>query len=129
MAFSIFDYLDKLEPAKEKHAYICPVCGGDRLTVDPKNGKYSCWHGCECRDIREKIAPWNGLNSNYLDRLQKQAQKRREENRRIQEEKERQTSGLDDFLSARDAKLKDWLNTMGLSLAASGRLAPAGTFR
>ncbi|MBD2309949.1 hypothetical protein H6G17_31605 [Chroococcidiopsis sp. FACHB-1243] len=54
--FSILDHIDKLTPAKEKGRYICPVCEGNNLTVS-KNGAYQCWNGCECREIREAIAP------------------------------------------------------------------------
>lgn len=57
--FDILAYIDALEPTKRKNRYICPVCGGNDLTVDPKTGKYQCWHGCECRDIREALAPWD----------------------------------------------------------------------
>ncbi len=55
--FSILDYLKKLEPAREGR-YICPVCGGHNLTINKRSAAYKCWNGCECRDIREAIAPW-----------------------------------------------------------------------
>ena len=57
-AFDIRDHLDKLTPAKGKNRYICPVCEGNNLTINPETGKYKCWNECECRDIREAIAPW-----------------------------------------------------------------------
>ena len=62
-AFSILDHIDKLEPAKGNNRYICPVCGGNDLTIEPKTGKYQCWHGCECSDIREALSPWKDLAS------------------------------------------------------------------
>jgi putative DNA primase/helicase len=58
VGFSILNYIDKLTPAKGKDRYDCPVCGGNNLTVNPKNGKYKCWNGCDCKDIREAIAPF-----------------------------------------------------------------------
>ena len=66
-AFRILDHIDKLKPAKgsdcaprtpQADRYICPVCGGNNLTIEPNTGKYQCWNGCECSDIREAISPW-----------------------------------------------------------------------
>ena len=55
--FDIRNFTDRLTPAKGSNRYICPVCGGNNLTIDPNSTKYQCWSGCECRDIREAIAP------------------------------------------------------------------------
>ncbi len=63
-AFSILDHIDKLEPAKGSDRYICPVCDGNDLTIEPKTGKYQCWHGCECSEIREAISPWSEIVAN-----------------------------------------------------------------
>ena len=62
-AFNILNHIDKLEPAKGSERYICPVCGGNDLTIETKTGKYQCWHGCECSDIREAVSPWKDLAS------------------------------------------------------------------
>ncbi|MBD2358923.1 hypothetical protein H6G41_30725 [Tolypothrix sp. FACHB-123] len=56
--FDIRNFIEKLTPTKEKNRYICPVCEGNNLTIDQKTGKYQCWNGCECRDIREAVSPW-----------------------------------------------------------------------
>ena len=56
--FDIRNFTDRLTRASEKNRYICPVCGGNNLTINPKDGKYKCWNECECRDIREAISPW-----------------------------------------------------------------------
>jgi putative DNA primase/helicase len=57
-SFDIRDHLDKLQPGKEKNKYICPVCGGHNLGVDPKTGKYRCFTSeCASADIREAIRP------------------------------------------------------------------------
>ena len=56
--FDIRDHLEKLASAKEKNRYICPVCQGNNLTIEPETGEYQCWNGCECRDIREAVSPW-----------------------------------------------------------------------
>lgn len=58
MNFQILEHIDKLTPAKEKGRYICPECGGNNFTFS-KDGAYSCWNGCERKDIRDKIAPLN----------------------------------------------------------------------
>jgi putative DNA primase/helicase len=56
--FDIRDHLDKLQPGKEKNKYICPVCGGQNLGIDPKTGKYRCFTSeCASADIREAIRP------------------------------------------------------------------------
>ena len=57
-SFNIRNFSDRLEPAKEKNKYFCPVCKGNDLSIQPDTGKYQCFHGCECRDIREAVAPW-----------------------------------------------------------------------
>ncbi len=58
-SFDIRNFLDRLTPTNKKNRYFCPVCDGHNLTIDPKTGKYKCWNGCECRDIREALAPWD----------------------------------------------------------------------
>ena len=58
--FNILDYVEKLTPAKGKDRYICPSCQNDNLTIN-KDGAYQCWNGCECKDIREVIAPFNAF--------------------------------------------------------------------
>lgn len=62
--FDIRDFLDQLEPSKEKGKYICPVCSGKNLGIDLKSGKYTCFNGCECRDIRETLKPWSEVSKN-----------------------------------------------------------------
>lgn len=56
MSFEILNFEDKLEPSKPGR-YKCPICQGDNFTIS-KEGAYSCWHGCEPKDLREAIAPW-----------------------------------------------------------------------
>ena len=77
--FSILEYLSKLTSAGKKNRYYCPVCGGNDLTVKPKSGAYKCWHGCECRDIREALSPWNESKKSYypeVTRSQTKAKKK-----------------------------------------------------
>lgn len=57
--FDIRNFLENLTPTKEKNRYICPVCEGHNLTIEPNTGEYQCWNGCECKDIREAIKPWS----------------------------------------------------------------------
>lgn len=54
--FSILDHIDKLEPAKGDR-YTCPVCQGHNLTLNKHSGAYQCWNGCECKEIRDALAP------------------------------------------------------------------------
>jgi len=58
LTFDIRNFLDQLETTKEKNKYICPNCQGHNLSIEPKTGKYTCYNGCECRDIREALKPW-----------------------------------------------------------------------
>ena len=60
--FKILDHLDKLEAAKGGR-YICPSCQGHNLTINKQTGAYQCWNGCECRDIRDMIAPLPNRNN------------------------------------------------------------------
>ncbi|MGL5080657.1 MAG: DUF3987 domain-containing protein [Microcoleaceae cyanobacterium] len=57
--FNILDWLDRLTPAQERNKYYCPVCSGNDLSISPTTGEYSCFHGCDRRDIREAIRPWS----------------------------------------------------------------------
>ena len=57
--FDIRNFTESLTPSKEKNKYICPVCEGHNLSVNPKDGKYQCFNGCACEDIRETIKPWD----------------------------------------------------------------------
>ena len=57
--FDIRNFIESLTPAAEKNKYICPVCQGHNLSINPANGKYSCFNDCECKDIREAIKPWS----------------------------------------------------------------------
>jgi hypothetical protein len=56
-AFDIRNLTDRLEPAKGKNRYICPACNGGNLTIDPEDGAYQCWNGCNTSEIREAIRP------------------------------------------------------------------------
>ncbi|OUC11581.1 MAG: hypothetical protein B0A82_26880 [Alkalinema sp. CACIAM 70d] len=65
-AGSILDHLDKLESVKGGK-YICPVCGGNNLTVATKGkdtGAATCWSGgCSWKSIMDVIAPLPPRNS------------------------------------------------------------------
>jgi putative DNA primase/helicase len=82
-AFSSFDirnFQDQLEPSKAKNKFICPVCGGNDLSIVPETGKYRCFNNCECKDIREAIKPWAEVlaeraGANYTPSLNRLAAK------------------------------------------------------
>jgi len=44
MAFSILDYIEKLEPSDHPGKYICPACGGNDLSINTNNGAYNCFN-------------------------------------------------------------------------------------
>lgn len=79
--FDIRNLIDRLTPTGKRNRYFCPVCKGNDLTIDPQTGEYRCWHGCECRDIREAIAPWKDRkrqkkSKNYNPHLPPQPKKK-----------------------------------------------------
>ncbi|MEM7556069.1 MAG: hypothetical protein AAF378_18610, partial [Cyanobacteria bacterium P01_A01_bin.84] len=55
--FDIRNYLERLIPTGQKNRFVCPVCNGSNLTIQPETGAYQCWNGCEVADIRQAIAP------------------------------------------------------------------------
>jgi hypothetical protein len=60
MTFSILDFLDQLEPSKEKGKFICPACNGNDFSVNKHTGAYSCWHDtspAHRAEIRDTLAP------------------------------------------------------------------------
>jgi len=60
MTFSILDFLDQLEPSKEKGKFICPACNGNDFSVNKTTGAYSCWHDtspAHRAEIRDTLAP------------------------------------------------------------------------
>jgi putative DNA primase/helicase len=61
--FDIRDFTESLTPSKEKNKYICPVCEGHNLSINPGDGRYQCFNGCDCADIREALKPWQEVLS------------------------------------------------------------------
>lgn len=61
--FDIRNFSDRLTSTSKKNRYICPACGGNNLTINPKDGAYKCWNECECKAIREAIAPWDEVKT------------------------------------------------------------------
>ena len=55
--FSMLDHIDKLTPATSGK-FTCPACNGTNFSVNKTTGAYDCYDGCESRDIREAVAPW-----------------------------------------------------------------------
>lgn len=62
-SFDIREYVESgdLEPSpkREKDKYLCPVCGGHNLHVNPRTGAYKCFgnNKCKSKDIREELSP------------------------------------------------------------------------
>ncbi len=81
-SFDIRNFQDQLEPSKAKNKFICPVCGGNDLSIVPETGKYRCFNNCECKDIREAIKPWAEVvaeraGANYTPSLNRNAAKKK----------------------------------------------------
>ena len=57
--FDIRNFIESLTPSKEKNKYVCPVCEGHNLSINPGSGKYSCFNECDRSDIREALKPWS----------------------------------------------------------------------
>ncbi|ODH01455.1 hypothetical protein A4S05_28785 [Nostoc sp. KVJ20] len=79
-SFDIRNFQDQLEPSKAKDKFICPVCGGNDLSIVPETGKYQCFNGCECKHVREAIKPWAEVvaeraGANYTPSLNRLAAK------------------------------------------------------
>ncbi|MHC5610847.1 MAG: DUF5906 domain-containing protein [Nostoc sp.] len=79
-SFDIRNFQDQLEPSKAKDKFICPVCGGNDLSIVPETGKYRCFNGCECKHVREAIKPWAEVlaergGANYTPSLNRLAAK------------------------------------------------------
>lgn len=58
--FDIRNFIDQLEPTKEKGKYICPVCGGHNFSYDKSEPPvFTCWNKyCDRGEIREILNPW-----------------------------------------------------------------------
>ncbi|MEM7067132.1 MAG: virulence-associated E family protein [Cyanobacteria bacterium P01_B01_bin.77] len=85
--FDIRNHIDKLEPAKEKGKYICPVCNDDNFTIREKDGAFQCWStGCETRAIMDAIAPLPDKPTSHSKPKQrtKPRKSRKEKDREIQ---------------------------------------------
>ena len=65
--FQILDHLDRLNVVKEtrsEYHCTCPVCGDGGFKIKKKNGKYQSFKcGCEVKDIREAIRPWDEVKN------------------------------------------------------------------
>lgn len=58
LGFDIRNFIDAITPTEHKGRYICPVCNGNNFTINEETGAYQCWSGCDVRDIREAVSPW-----------------------------------------------------------------------
>jgi putative DNA primase/helicase len=63
--FDIRNFLDRLTPVRDEK-YICPVCANNNLSISAKTGKYQCWNGCDNKDIREAVSPWEEVKPTRL---------------------------------------------------------------
>lgn len=74
--FCMLDHIDKLTSVKGGK-FTCPACNGTNFSVDKTTGAYDCYDGCESRDIREAVAPWeNRDRTQATPKAARPAQKR-----------------------------------------------------
>jgi energy-coupling factor transporter ATP-binding protein EcfA2 len=116
--FDIRDYIDHLEPTKKKGKFICPGCGGNNLSINPRNGAYQCFNGCENKDIREAIAPRRNRDEFKPDEFDRKiAQKRLDNERKRERELKLKTEKLSKSLNPieRDTEHRKILSQLTLS--------------
>jgi predicted P-loop ATPase/predicted RNA-binding Zn-ribbon protein involved in translation (DUF1610 family) len=65
--FDIRNYLDDLEPAKEKGKYHCPACEGHNLSIDQKTGKFQCWTCGDTKMITRMLTAKEREHRDYLN--------------------------------------------------------------
>ncbi|MEA5501455.1 VapE domain-containing protein, partial [Limnoraphis robusta Tam1] len=65
--FDIRNYLDDLEPAKEKGKYHCPACDSHNLSIDQKTGKYQCWTCGDTKLIAKMLTAKEREHREYLN--------------------------------------------------------------
>lgn len=60
-SFVISDYLDLLTKVKGIRKYICPVCGGNDLSINKDGKRYTCYSShCDTKEIAYKLREANG---------------------------------------------------------------------
>ena len=62
-AFDIRNFTDVLNRHHKRGYYQCPVCTG-KLSFSKQTGAYTCWAGCDSRDIRREILNLAGTEYN-----------------------------------------------------------------
>ena len=64
--FDIRNFINRLEPAKEKGKYKCPACDGHNFTWDKSEPPIiTCWNGCERKEIKKILNPWDQLQGEH----------------------------------------------------------------
>jgi hypothetical protein len=73
MTYDIRQHYEVLVRSKKsKTKYICPVCQGDDLDINPKTGAYNCFSGnCLVEDIRKEIDHLEGTSEWQPDRTER----------------------------------------------------------
>ena len=72
--YDIREHLAVLTPTKTKDKYICPVCGGNDFSVNPKNGAYQCFNNqCSPEEVRKALDVVEGKS---LEKKPRKAQTR-----------------------------------------------------
>ncbi len=137
-SFSILDHLDKLERAKAGK-YICPVCGGNDLSISAKTGAYTCFSNlCDPADIRNALAPLpqrDGAADYRSLRPKKKKPTQRERERAVQLDSSRIEAKVDELLlmvgggihtlEQAQIELGNWAKGEGYSAFDAGQLFKA----
>ena len=141
------EYTNYLAPYKRRRGeYHCPVCQG-KLSISRGNGaKFTCWAGCDRRDIRRAILELTGETQTHSQEWAERAaakQAERDEAERdrlaklaIEVERDREWSGIiaNSFLSDRHRQdmldrgwKPEWIERSNAQSSAKGRIVPIAT--
>lgn len=116
--FNMVDHIERLITLKEEPSQFvceCPVCNGQRLTINKDTGAYRCWSGgCETKDIREKVSPWADVCQ----------QKVRDPNQSIKPNKQRKNLFANQSDLAKDAVQQDSITLATLPQPATDSPQP-----
>ena len=116
--FSILDHLDKIEIVKEtftEYHCLCPVCGDGGFKIHKETGKYKPFKcGCDSRDVREAIKPWEDARKNL-----RQARSLKQEKPKVKVALAVLPSLPDDIPQAVESEIPRWLVKQGVPASAT----------
>ncbi len=83
MTVSDFDIRDcELIPAKKRGKFTCPLCGGEKLSINKTTGAFTCYDGCGPREIVKLLTVGQRDERSEEERQRWREEKEREEQTR-----------------------------------------------